>query len=507
MSETILTPDLESFLGSVSFSKPSSPKPMIQANLEKVTEQVSAEERFISTMAAVAYNIDPDAGRFDKQSIQDLIGIIDELVEAQLDEVLHAPQFQQLEAAWRSIDDLVSSTNFRANININLLDLSKDEAFDDLELNLADIAGSELFKKVYVKEYDQFGGSPFGVMIGLYEFANTRSDLTWLKGIGKVAAAAHAPFISSVSPKFFGCKSAAEVNQLRDLAGLFASPQYSAWNLLRESDEAAYIGLTMPRYMVRAPYDDIYAPADGMSFNEQVNGDKDDDFVWGSAAMLFARNLARSFETSGWCQHIRGVKGGGMLKGLSSHTFNLRGENELKAPVEVSMPDFREFELANAGFIPLIHKKGTAEAVFFSAQSIKKAYKFKDPKDSENSQLVTNLSYTFSISRIAHYLKCIMRDNIGSTADGPYIYSQIDRWISGYVTTLVNPDDLTLRYYPFKAYSLEVTDVPGKVGWYHCNLSILPHVQFEGLDVDLRVDARLGLGITHREGSLEGVES
>jgi len=253
-----------------------------------------------------------------------------------------------------------------------------------------------------------------------------------------------------------------------------------------------YIGLTMPRYMVRPPYNELSNPAEGIKFEERLQGDDDSKYVWGSSAMLFARNLVKSFETSGWCQYIRGVKAGGLVTGLASYTYNLRGEDELRAPVEISMPDFRELELANAGIIPLIHKKGTAEAVFFSAQALKKSHKFKDPKDSENSQLVTNLSYTYSISRIAHYLKCIMRDNIGSTADAAYIQTQIDRWIARYVTTLVNPDDLTLRYYPFKAYSLEVTPIPGRVGWFHCNLSILPHIQFEGLNVDLRVDARLG---------------
>jgi type VI secretion system protein ImpC len=270
------------------------------------------------------------------------------------------------------------------------------------------------------------------------------------------------------------------------------TPKYSAWNAFRDTEEAAYVGLTVPRFILREPYNDETNPAEDINYEETVQGDNDDDFLWGNSSILFARNLVKSFEGSGWCQYIRGPKGGGLLKGLASHTYNLTGEDELKAPVEVSMPDYRELELANAGFIPLIHKKGAADAVFFSAQSVKKAHKFKDPKDSENSTLVTNLSYTYSITRIAHYLKCIMRDNIGSSADAVYIQNQIDAWISKYVTTIVNPDDLTLRYYPFKAYSLDVDKVEGKVGWYHCNLSVLPHIQFEGMDVDLRVDARLG---------------
>ncbi len=473
-------------------SELTAPRPMIGPNFDDVSEDVTVAERFVSSMAALVYNLDASGKQFDKQTIQELVAIIDELVEGQLNEVLHAPEFQELEATWMSIADLVANTNFKANIDINLLDVTEEETQEDLELNIADIAGSELFKKLYVAEYDQFGGRPYGAIIGLYEFENKPSHLVWLRAMGKVASAAHAPFVASASPRLFGCETMAEVNMLRDIEGIFDTPRYSGWNKLRESEEAVYLGLVMPRYMVRAPYNEFSNPAEGIHFEERLHGDDDSKYVWGSAAMLFARNLVKSFETSGWCQYIRGVKAGGLVSGLPSFTFNIRGEDELRAPVETSMPDFRELELANAGLIPLIHKKGSADAVFFSAQALKKTYKFKDPKDSENSQLVANLSYTYSVSRIAHYLKCIMRDNIGSTADAAYVQTQIDRWIARYVTTLVNPDDLTLRYYPFKAYSLDVARIDGRIGWYHCNLSILPHIQFEGLNVDLRVDARLG---------------
>jgi type VI secretion system protein ImpC len=490
--QTTQTLTLQNFLSSVRL-KPevSSPTPMLQGGLERIVDHVTPEERFISSMAAVVYNMKTEEKRFDKQSIQDLVANIDALVDAQLNEILHAPEFQKLESAWTSIADLVAHTNFRANITLSLLDVSKEEAHEDLELNSADVAGSELFKKIYVAEYDQFGGAPYGGLIGMYEFANTPKDLLWLKTIGKIAGASHAPFIAAASPKLFGCETMGEVNQLRDITGVFNTPRYAAWNAFRNSDEAVYVGLTMPRYLVRAPYNEMTNPAENIRFEEKVRGDLESEYVWGNSAMLMGRALVKSFETSGWGQYIRGVKGGGLIDGLPTHTYNIRGEDELRAPVEISMPDFRELELANAGIIPLIHKKGSADAVFFSAQSLKMSHRFKDPKDSENSQLVTNLSYTFSVSRIAHYVKSIMRDNIGSSADGKYIFDQIDGWIRQFVTAVSSPDNLTLRYFPFKAYSLDVTPVDGKIGWYHCNLSILPHIQFEGMDVDLRVDARL----------------
>jgi type VI secretion system protein ImpC len=229
-----------------------------------------------------------------------------------------------------------------------------------------------------------------------------------------------------------------------------------------------------------------------MPFTEDMNGADDKRFLWGNAAVLFARNMIRSFEQTGWCQHVRGPKGGGLISGLPAFTYNTRGQDELKVPVEFVIPDFRELEFANAGFAPLIYRKGTADACFFSCQSLKLAKKFKDAKDSENSQLVTNLSYTLSVTRIAHFVKCMQRDNIGSTADGAYIQQQITRWIGNYVTKIPNPDDITVARFPFKAAAVEVKKIDGLVGQYSCTISILPHVQFEGMDCELRLESRLG---------------
>ena len=249
--------------------------------------------------------------------------------------------------------------------------------------------------------------------------------------------------------------------------------------------------MTLPRYVLRLPYDPESNPCQEVNFKEDMGQAEDARYCWGNASLLFARNMCKSFETSGWCQYIRGPKGGGLVSGLPVHTFNLRGENEMKIPVEMAIPDFRELEFANSGFIPLVYRKGTADACFFSVQSAKRAKKFKDAKDSENAQLVCNLSYTFSVTRIAHYLKCIMRDCIGSTADGPYIENKITSWIMQYVTKITNPDDLTLRYYPFKAAKVAVQAREGQAGWFNAQVSILPHIQFEGMDVELRLESRL----------------
>lgn len=485
--------DVKRFLTSMRLGElKGAPTPMIQENLTKVTEEVSDEDRFLSSLAALVFNVDPAGGKFDKGKLHDTIKQIDAVVQAQVNEVIHTEKFQHLEATWRSLDDLIQHTNFRANIQIDMLDVSKAELAEDFENNSVDMTGGALFKKAYVAEYDQYGGKPFGAMIGLFEFEHNPKELFWLRQMAKVAAVAHAPFVAAAGPGFFGCKSAEELAAIKDLPALLAQPKYGAWNAFRESPEAAYLCLTVPRYVLRLPWHPVNNPSGEMPFVEDMNGADDKRFLWGNSSILFARNMIRSFEQTGWCQHVRGPKGGGLISGLPAFTFNIRGQDEVKVPVEIVIPDYRELEFANSGFAPLIYRKGTADACFFSCQSVKVAKKFKDAKDSENSQLVTNLSYTLSITRIAHYIKCMMRDNIGSTADGAYVKNQITRWVNNYVTKVSDPDDLTVARFPFKAATVDVKKVDGMVGHYSCTVSILPHVQFEGMDCELRLESRLG---------------
>jgi type VI secretion system protein ImpC len=486
--------DLRRFLSSMRLNPDvDTPVPALGEGMKVSAAPLREEDRFLSGLAAVLLNFDTSQGaKFDKAQVLNVISRIDEIVTDQVNEVLHHPKFQELESTWRGLDDLVSSTNFRANVMIDILDVSKDELFDDFDSNSADISTSALFKKLYIAEYDQYGGKPYGSVIGLYEFKHTPSDEFWLKIMSKIAAASHAPFVSAMSPEFFGCNSIEELAAIKDLEGLLNQPKYSSWNALRDTPEAAYLGMTLPRYVLRLPYDPVKNPVGkGFNFKESVRGDIDGEYLWGNSAILFAKNMIRSFTTSGWCQYLRGPKGGGLVSGLPVHTYNTRGEEEIKIPVEMVIPDYRELEYANSGFMPLVYRKGTGDACFFSAQSVKKPKQFVDPKDSENAQLACNLSYTFSITRIAHYVKCVMRDNIGSSADAIYIQGELDRWIQQYVTVVTNPDDLTLRYYPFKAASVEVVERPGSIGWYDCKMAILPHIQFEGMDVELRLDARL----------------
>jgi len=495
-TETVELSTIEQILASVNLNvKEQDQEPMVLDQLNAISEECSEENRLLASLSVLMANTNESdfIGGFNKSIAQKIVDRIDTIINDQVNEIIHEAEFKHVEAQFVSLHDLVKDTNFKANIKIDFLDVSKDELAEDFECNSVDISGSSLFKKVYVNEYDQYGGEPYGSVVGLYEFDRSNEDLDWLSTMGKIAVASHAPYVTSVSPKFFGCENIEELSQIKDLEGLMNHPKFASWNKFRKTEQATYVGLTLPRYTLRLPYDPETNPANkGLKgFKENINHLDDKEYLWGSTAILFAKNLTKSFERSGWCQHIRGPKAGGLVENMATHSFNIRGKEEIKPPVEFVIPDYREFEFAKCGFIPLIYNKGTTEACFFSAQSIKFAETFEDPKDSENAQMISNLSYTYSVTRIAHYVKSVMRDNIGSTADESYISNELNNWLFNYVTTVVDPDDVTLQRFPFKAASVGVNPVEGKIGWYKCNISVLPHLQFEGMDVTLKLDSRL----------------
>jgi len=462
-------------------------------------ELYTGAERFVNLLAVLLVNIDPFAERPMVNSIQTLMRRIDVLlvdldkrVDDWLAKVIQSKVLRELEISWRSLDDLCRAVDAN-DVYIDFLDTTKGELKDDFDDHSSYILNSALFRKVYIDEYDRYGGRPIGMMVGLYEFDRSEGDVNWLRTMSHICSASHCPFVAAVSSLFFGCKSWEELDRKQDIEELMGLPEYGLWSEFRESPGAAYIGLTLPRYMLRAPYAQSTTPQSTpqlVDFEEKISSP--DDYVWGSAAVLFARNMVKSFQDSGWCQHIAGPLGGGMVKGLPVHMKLQHGQKELQPPVEVAIADYRELQLATAGFIPLIHCKGTADATFFSARSVKKAIEYEDDNATKNSDLVCNLAYTLSITRIAHYVKRMVRDYIGSTADGPYIQAMLEAWLVEYVTTAVNPDDLTLRHYPFKAMKVSVEPKPGPFGWYSCKVMVLPHIQFQGMDVELRLEAALG---------------
>lgn len=465
----------------------------------------SYADRFTNALATLLVNVDLFATRLEGDSEREVLRIdsirtlmievdalaerIEAMIQARLQKVVQSESLRALEATWRSLDALASEVNSNEVI-IDFMDVSKDVLGTDFEDHSSYVLNSALFRKVYVEEYDRYGGRPFGVMIGLYEFDSSEEDIDWLQTMSKVSAAAHCPFIAAASPRFFDVETWAELERKDDIEELLQLPQFGRWSAFRASHGAAYIGLTLPRYMLRAPYEPRGGRNEIVRFHEQIDGPE--SYLWGNAAVLFARNMIRSFENSGWCQHIAGPLGGGMVKGLPVHMLMHHGQEELQPPVEVEIADYRELQFSAAGFIPLVHCKGTSDATFFGARSVKAAIEFEDDLDTKNADLVCNMAYTLSITRIAHYVKRMVRDYIGSTADAPYIQGMLEKWLVDYVTTAINPDDLTLLYYPFKAMSVMVEPKPGPFGWYNCVVSVLPHVQFQGMDVELRLEAALG---------------
>ena len=426
--------------------------------------------------------------------IDDLIHRIDGLMHQYSDYVLSHDSFRELERNWRDVAELCAAVE-DDQVIIDLLDVSKEELGVDLSDHSSDIFTSALFKKVYVDEYDRFGGKPFGAMIGLYRFGWGDDEMAWLTVMSQIANAAHCPFISSLNPSFFGEDMVewADLESIGDIEGHLNLPKFGKWNVLRDSLEAPYLGLALPGYLSRKPWrlESDQLGNRQMKYEEKVTS-SDRDYLWGNAAVLFGRNMIQSFENSGWCQYVRGPKGGGLIRGMTVDIIKRHGQEEVQSPVQFEIADYRELQFAKAGLMPLVHCKGTSDAAFFSSQSIKKPHDFMNEIDTQNSYLITNLSYTLSITRIAHYVKRMMRDYIGSSADGAYIQNTLQLWLNDYITTTVNPDDLTLRYYPFKAVAVSVIPKPGPLGWYKAVISILPHIQFEGMDVELRLEAALG---------------
>jgi type VI secretion system protein ImpC len=478
---------------------------------QAVKELLGLDERLLQQLNAVLSLLPAETPTINKQTLDDIVLAIDSTLAEAVNRVFYDSRFRELEGVWRALADLESATDFGKNIVLSLLDVTKKELNDDISANVADWTNSELFSLLYTKEYDQHGGSPYGAIVGLYQFDQGPDDLGFLKGMASICKKSHVPFVGSASPVTFGKKHFEEIVQLREVDGELQKD----FKEFRRQEESAYLGLTLPRYITRAPYHNYPLRDIGMVFTEcaswreplegqpseaEILEEKrqrtDADYVWGSSAVLFAQNLVRSFRDSGWCQYIRGVDSGGTIKTLPLLPRDCI-TSEVAPPVEVIIPDNLEFSLAKAGFIPLVWEKGTSRATFFSAQSLKfardgeAALTDQDAHYAENEQLTANLSYTYTICRLAHYLKMMMRGNIGSSADAAYVKAQIDAWVSRYVTTIVNPDDLTLRYYPFKAYDSRVDKVPGRVGWFDCTLTVQPHIQFEGVDITLKVDARL----------------
>jgi type VI secretion system protein ImpC len=419
------------------------------------------------------------------------IAQLDALISAQLNEVMHAAEFQKLEATWRGLKHLVDQTETGTMMKIKTFNTSKKDLGKDLE-RAAEFDQSAMFKKIYEEEYGVFGGSPFGLLVGDYEFGNHPEDLALLEKMSNVAAAAHAPFIAAANAKMFGLEGYSQLGEPRDLAKIFESVEYAKWKSFRESEDSRYVGLCLPHVLLRQPYGSETVPVESFNFEEDVDGRDHGKYLWGNAAYSMATRITDAFAKYGWCTAIRGVEGGGLVEGLPTHTFRTdEGDVALKCPTEIAITDRREKELADLGFIPLVHCKGRDYAAFFSTQSNNKPKKYDSDYANANARLSAQLQYIFAISRFAHYMKSMMRDKVGSFMSRKNCEDFLNRWIAQYV--LLDDDagqDMKARY-PLREARIEVEEVAGKPGVYRAISYLRPHFQLDELDVSLRLVAEL----------------
>lgn len=417
---------------------------------------------------------------------------LDRLISQQLSAIMHAPEFQKLERSWTGLNYLVRNSTTNAGQQIRMLNATKKELVKDFQSAL-EFDQSTMFKKIYEEEFGTFGGAPYGSLIGDFEISRQPEDMYFLEQMSHVAAAAHAPFITSAGPELFGLETYSDLAKPRDLTKVFDTVEYAKWKAFRESEDARYVGLTLPRFLGRQPFNPVDGmTTEGFNFVEDVDGTDHHKYLWCNAAYAFASKLTAAFEDFGWCAAIRGVEGGGLVENLPTHTFRTdEGEVALKCPTELAITDRREKELSDLGFISLVHCKNTSYAAFFGAQSAQKARKYASDAANANAVLSSQLQYIFAVSRIAHYMKAMMRDKIGSFASASNVEDYLNRWLMQYVLLDDNASQEKKAQFPLREASVQVMEVPGKPGVYRAVSFLRPHFQLDELSVSLRLVAEL----------------
>jgi len=419
------------------------------------------------------------------------INEIDKKLTAQLNEVLHHPEFQKMEGTWRGLHYLVQQTETGENLKIRVLNVSKKDLFKDLE-KAAEFDQSSLFKKIYEEEFGQLGGQPYGMLVGDYEFTRNAEDISLLKMLSGVAAASHAPFVAAASPKLFNMESYTELANPRDLAKVFESPDYAAWKSFRESEDSRFMALTLPRVLARLPYGENFKKVHEFNFEEFVDGKNHDKYSWMSASWAYATRITDAVAKYGWMARTRGVEGGGKVEGLPVHTFPTDdGDLAMKCPTEIAISDRREFELSNLGFLPLLHAKGRDFAVFMGSQSCQKPKTYFDPAANANAELSAKFNLLMCTSRFAHYLKVMARDKIGSFMEKGDCQVWLNDWIRNYVVDPSGATDDTKARRPLSEAKVEVREVAGKPGWYEAVAYLKPHYQMEALTTSMRLVAEV----------------
>ena len=429
------------------------------------------------------------------ETIRDIIARLDEKLTAQTNEILHAPEFQQIESAWRGLHHLVMRSETDAMLKISIMNVSKLELYRHLQrFPNAAWDQSPLFRKVYEQEFGQLGGQPYGCIIGDYQFSHIASDVQLLRDMSKIAAAAHAPFFAAADPKLMGMESWNQIGDKRDISKLFDTPEYAAWKSLRDADDSKYVGLCLPRVLARTPYGAKGEPVDEFAFEEDTDGHDGQKFAWMNAAYAMAVNINRAFKEYGWCSRIRGVQSGGEVENLPLHTFPTDdGGVDQKCPTEIAISDRREAELSKAGLIPLIHRKNTDRAAFIGAQSLYRPRAYQNnPQATASSELSARLPYMFACCRFAHYLKVMVRDWVGRNLEEDQLQKKMQNWIADYIDgDPKNSDEFVKARRPLAGAKITIKANEENPGYYNALFELRPHFQLEGMDIGLRLVSRV----------------
>jgi type VI secretion system protein ImpC len=460
-------------------------------NSDQARDAVESAVRILATHALEDTQLISDDSL---STIESIIAVIDRKLTEQINRIIHEPTFQTLEATWRGLHHLVTNTETDEWLMIRIINISKK----DVSRTLRRYKGvawdqSPLFKKIYEEEYGQIGGLPYGVLIGDYYFDHSPPDVETLQGIAQIAAASHAPFIAAAAPSVMRMDSWQELANPRDLTKIFQTPEYASWRSLRESEDSRYIALVMPRTLGRLPYGAKTSPVDEFDFEEDVDGSIADKYLWTNAAFAMGVNLTRSFKAYGWLSRIRGVESGGLVEDLPTHTFpSDDGGVDMKCPTEIAISDRREAELSKNGFLPLMHRKNSDLAVFIGSQTLNKPTRYENSAATANAELSARLPYIFATCRFAHYLKCMVRDKIGSFKERREVQQWLNSWIEQYVhSSPQSASEETRARHPLAAAKVVVEDIEGNPGYYSAKFFLRPHYQLEGLTVSLRLVSRL----------------
>jgi type VI secretion system protein ImpC len=425
------------------------------------------------------------------EAINARIAAIDELISEQLNEVLHAKPFQELESTWRGLRYFVMNTETSTRLKIRVLNATKKDVQKDLE-KAVEFDQSFLFKQIYEEEYGTLGGTPYGLLVGGYEFGRHPQDVALLEKISNVAAAAHAPFIAGAAPLMFDMESMTELATPRDLAKIFETAEMVKWRSFRNSEDSRYTALALPHALLRLPYGPNTVPVEGVNFVEDVDGTDHGKYLWGNAAWMLASRITDAFAKYSWCGAIRGVEGGGKVEGLPTHTFRTdEGDVALKCPTEIAITDRREKELSDLGFISLVHCKNTDFAAFFGAQTANKPRVYNTNEATANAAISSMLPYVLAASRFAHYIKVIMRDKIGSFMTRGNVESFLNTWMAGYVLLMDDAGQDQKARFPLREGRVDVVDVPGRPGAYRATVYLRPHFQLDELSASIRLVAEL----------------